>query len=218
MSAAKAAGHAAPKILSLNIDVSSQASVEDAATKVGEQFPSVDVLINNAGFLEPWDRIPESKPETWWTTWEINVLGTYLMCRSFLPLILKSELKTILNITSNGAHRAFPGASAYQTSKLAVCRFTEFLMSENGDNGLIAYCAHPGGVQTELAKGMPAHMMDRLKDTPELGADSFVAWTSKRREWLAGRFLNVTWDLAELEKKKDEIIKRDLLKVRMAVE
>lgn len=217
LSSAKAAGRAVPKILTLNLDVSSQQSVEEAASKVQEQFSSVDILINNAGYLEPWDPIPESKPQTWWTTWEVNVLGTYLMCRSFLPLVLKSELKTILNIVSNGAHRAYPGASAYQTSKLAVCRFTEFLMSENPENGLLAYCTHPGGVPTELAKGMPEHMMKVLGDTPELGADTFVAWTSTRREWLAGRFLNVAWDLTELEEKKDEVVKGELLKVRMAV-
>ena len=39
--------------------------------------------------------------------------------------------------------------------------------------------------------------------------------TSERREWLAGRYINVTWDLPELEAKKDEIIKGDKLKVKL---
>ena len=218
ISAAKSAGHAAPKVLMLNLDVSAQASVEEAAGIVGKQFSTIDILINNAGFLEPWETIPESNPKTWWTSFEVNVLGTYLMCHAFLHLILKSETKIILNVTSYGAHRAAHGASAYQTSKLAVCRLTEFLMTENAAEGLIAFCAHPGGVMTELAKGMPEHMMSILIDTAELAGDSFVAWTEKRREWFAGRFLSVTWDLRELEGKKDEIIKGDLLKIRLDVE
>lgn len=217
ISAANAAGRSVPKVLTLNLDVSSQASVEEAARKATERFSCLDVLVNNAGFLEPWDPIPESDPNVWWKSFEVNVLGTYLMCRSFLPLILKSETKTIINIASYGAHFTSHGASAYQTSKLAICRFTEFLMAENEEAGLIAFCAHPGGVMTELSRGMPERMMAVLVDTAELGADSFVAWTERRREWFAGRFLSVNWDLGDLEKRREDIVKGDLLRVRMAV-
>lgn len=113
------------------------------------------------------------------------------MCRSFLPLVLKSELKTILNLSSTGAHRTAPGASAYQSSKLTVCRFTEFLMVEHGKEGLIAFSAHPGGVPTELANNMPEYMLKVLTDTPELAADTFVALTAERKEWLGGRYVSV---------------------------
>jgi hypothetical protein len=44
----------------------------------------------------------------------------------------------------------------------------------------------------------------------------FLTWlTSERRAWLSGRYVSVTWDTAELEAKKDEIVKKDLLKMRM---
>lgn len=216
LSAAKGAGKPEPQILSLKLDISSQASVDEAAKRVSEKFSAIDILINMAGFLEPWTNITESKPETWWTTFEINVFGTYLMCRAFLPLILKSQSKTIINIVSYGAHRQHPSASAYQTSKLAVCRFTEFLMTEHGEDGLIALCAHPGGVKTDLASGMPKYMVDRMNDTPYLGADTFVAWTAERRDWMAGRFLSVSWDWDELQGKQNEIT-GDVLKVRLVL-
>jgi hypothetical protein len=54
-------------------------------------------------------------------------------------------------------------------------------------------------------------------ETPQLSADSLVYLSSARRDWLAGRYVNVTWDLPELEAKKDEIIKGDKLKVRLVV-
>ncbi|KIW07309.1 uncharacterized protein PV09_02159 [Verruconis gallopava] len=214
---AKIAGHSPPKVLALEIDVSSQKSVEDAASRVRSEFRSVDVLINNAGYLEQWSPITETDPAEWWKTWNVNILGVYLMNRYFLPLVLQSELKTIVNITSIGAHLTMHGASAYQTSKLAVLRLTEFLMEEYGSQGLIAIGAHPGGVSTELALNMPKYMHSLLNDRPELAGDFLVKLVSERREWLAGRYLSVNWDWNELMAKKEVIMDEDLLKVRLAL-
>jgi NAD(P)-dependent dehydrogenase (short-subunit alcohol dehydrogenase family) len=216
-SAAKEAGRPPPKILTLELDVCSQESVEAAATKVRGAFSSVDILINNAGYLERWSPIHETDPQDWWKTWNVNIFGTYLMCHSFLPMILKSEAKTIVNITSVGAYRLGEGASAYRTSKLAVIRLTEFLMSDYGEQGLIAISAHPGGVSTDLARNMPSQMHAFLVDTPELAGDFFVKFTDERREWLAGRYVSVNWDFDELEQKRQEIEERDLLKLRLAL-
>lgn len=147
-----------------------------------------------------------------------NIKGTYLVTRAFLPLLLASPTKTVLNISSVGAHRIAPGASAYQTAKLAICRFTEFLVVEYGKGGLIALAVHPGGVKTELAHGMPEWMHAVLIDEPELSADSMVWLASERREWLSGRYVSCTWNVDELEGKKEKVLEGDLLKVRMAVE
>ena len=83
--------------------------------------------------------------------------GSYLVTRSFLPLLLKGGDKQIVNLSSIGAHAMRFGASAYQTSKLAVLRFTEFIMSEYGEKGILAFAVHPGGVMTEMGARMPSH-------------------------------------------------------------
>ena len=83
------------------------------------------------------------------------------MTRSFLPLLLASSAKTILNISSGGAHVASPGASAYQTTKLALLRLSEFMNVDYGAQGILAYSLHPGGVVTDLARNMPQAMQDR---------------------------------------------------------
>jgi hypothetical protein len=54
-------------------------------------------------------------------------------------------------------------------------------------------------------------------ETPELSADSLVYLTSEKRDWLSGRYINVTWDLPELFQKKDEIVSEDKLRVRLVV-
>jgi NAD(P)-dependent dehydrogenase (short-subunit alcohol dehydrogenase family) len=217
LSAAKDAGREEPAVLSLQLDVSDAKSVEEAANTVQEQWGSLDILINNAGYLETWKSIAETDPEEWWKSWDVNVKGTYLVTRAFIPLLLKGELKTIVNLSSIGGHRARPGASAYQTAKFAIMRFTEFIDSEYGEQGLIAFSSHPGGIPTELALNMPENMHANLNNTPELAGDTLGWLTKERREWLAGRYVSCNWDVEELESKKDTILKGELLKVRMAV-
>src|ERR1700712_562967 len=140
------------------------------------------------------------------------------MTRAFLPLLLASPTKVVLNVTSAGAHRITPGASAYQTSKLALCRFTEFTVTDYGKEGIIVVAVHPGGVKTELAHGMPEYMHALLTDTPEMAGDGMVWYGGERREWLSGRYVSCAWDVTELEGKTLTILDGDLLKVRMAVE
>lgn len=50
-----------------------------------------------------------------------------------------------------------------------------------------------------------------------MSADSLVYLTSEKRDWLAGRYINVTWDLPELMQKKDEIVAGDKLKMKLVV-
>ncbi|KAF2641862.1 NAD(P)-binding protein [Massarina eburnea CBS 473.64] len=219
--AAKEAGRPEPKILSLNLDVTDRANVDEAARAVTEAFDGrIDILINNAGYLSAFKPLTETDPEEWWKDYNVNLKGVYLMTRAFLPLLLRSSHKVIINISSISANILPPNSSAYSSSKLALLRFNEFIDQDHGPrtkDGIVVIGLHPGGVQTELAFGMSEDFWGVLIDTPELAAD-WMVWVGKeRREWLGGRYVSVTWDTEELEGKKEEVLKGDLLKVRMAV-
>lgn len=139
------------------------------------------------------------------------------MTHAFLPLMLQGTLKTIINVSSTGAHSTKRGASAYQTSKFALLRFTEFIAVEYGDQRVIAIAIHPGGVPTELGLNLPKDYHEFLVDTPELAADS-VAWLTQHQPlWLSGRYVSVNLDLPELMAKKEEIIEGDKLKMRIVI-
>ena len=56
-----------------------------------------------------------------------------------------------------------------------------------------------------------------LTDTPELAGDTIVHLTQKKQDWLAGRYISCNWDMPEFLAKKDDIVKRDILKFRMAL-
>lgn len=217
--AASAVGKPEPQILTFKVDVTNNEDVTRAAKKVEEEFGSLDILLNNAGYLETFTPIADSDVEEWWSTWSINVRGTYLVTRAFLPLLLRSQtsLKTIINTSSIGANNIRPGASAYQTGKLAICRFTEFLCVEYAAQGLVAIAIHPGAVLTDMGKRMPKHAHAILTDKPELAADTVVWLAKERREWLAGRYISSTWDMEELEGMRGEIEGTDKLRMRMVV-
>lgn len=216
--AAKKANRPQPLVHTLKVDVTSEDSVRVAAETAADLLGgSLDVLINNAGYLEEWKPIAESRPSEWWRTWEVNIKGTYLATHYFLPMLLKSQIKTIINISSGGAHAIFPGASGYQTTKFALCRLTEFMDKEYRQQGLIAISVHPGAVKTELALNMPPDKIHVLTDTAELAADTLVWLSRERRDWLSGRFATVNWDMEQLEKKKQDILQRNLLKFRVLI-
>lgn len=163
ISAAEVAGKKPPKILKLKLDVTNWAEVQNAAKLTEKEFPRLDVLVNNAGYLSTYVPITDSDPKDYWSNYEINIKGVYLMCKAFLPQMLRGGEKTILNLSSIGAHLLAPGGSGYQTTKFALLKFTEFLMVENSDRGLLAYCVHPGGVPTALSMKLPEHAFKASK-------------------------------------------------------
>lgn len=148
--AATAAGIKLPRVLQVELDVTSRESVDNAATAVEKEFGKLDILINNAGIVGAMKPVAETDPEDWWNVFTVNVRGPYLVTRACLPLLLKGGDKTIVNVASVGAHLTTLGLSSYQTTKLALLRFTEFLCAEYGERGLLAYCIHPGNVETDI--------------------------------------------------------------------
>ncbi|KAK8043443.1 hypothetical protein PG993_005873 [Apiospora rasikravindrae] len=207
-------------ILALALDVTDDASVEAAAQRVAARFGgAVDTLVNNAGFLGATELLHEGDAAAWLQGAEINLKGLYRVSRHFLPLVLKSgTARTVINVGSQAANYVVPGMSAYQTTKFAVCRLTEFMAMEyTDDHGLVAVAVHPGCLRTELACNMPAAYHDLLVDAPELPGDTFVWIAKERRAWLSGRYVEANWDMEELEGKREDVVKRDVLKFRMTL-
>ncbi|KAJ8107586.1 hypothetical protein ONZ43_g6687 [Nemania bipapillata] len=198
------------------MDVTDSASVKKAAAEVEARFGRLDILICNAGFLARYEKLLDGDEDEWWRSFDVNLRGGYLVAKAFLPLMLaKGGDKTIITMSSTGAMHFHQGGSSYQISKFALLRLMEFLMAEYADQGLLAYSVHPGGVATDLARRLPQQTQPWLKCTPALSGDTLTFLTSERQEWLAGRYLTAMWDMEEFFAKKQEIIDKDLLKMRL---
>ncbi len=217
LEAAKAAGRPQPVIIRLTVDITNVAAVKRAAEDVQSVFGTLDILINNAGYLASYLPLGDADDEKWWRAWEVNVKGVYRMTKYFLSLILQSQDKTIIVLSSVGAHHTLQGGSGYETTKSAVFKINHYLMAEYGSQGLLVYAVAPGGVKTDMAEGFPPEFFHLLTDTPRMVADTITFLTQERRDWLAARYVDSRWDMTELMEKKDAIIKDDLLKVEMRV-
>lgn len=132
-----------------------------------------------------------------------------------MPLLLKSETKTIINNSSSGAHCLI--YSAYQPAKMAVCRLTELVAANYSKDGVIAISVHPGRIKTEVGMRVPEKFHHMLKDTLDLPSDTVVWLCKERREWMNGRYVSANWDMEELEAKKEDIAARDVLKFRLTI-
>ena len=225
--AATAAGHPEPKVVELKMDVTSVDSVSECADQVRAQIGhTIDIVIANHGVLEPWTRITESDPLTYWKTYEVNNLGTYLVAKSFLPFVQrKPSLGIFVILSSIGQHVIADGASSYQSGTLALHRLSEFINVE-GDAAVkegkveqapCCFVIHPGGVLTDMGLGMPAAFHAALIDRPEMCGDSLVWLTKERRDWLRSRYISCNWDMQELEDLREEIEQKDLLKMRLTL-
>ena len=172
------------------LDVADEKEVTKVIETVRKEEGRLDVLVNNAGTSAKWVKLGESDMEDYWRAWEVNVKGVYLMMRAALPLMLETAKTTaettttitktestetanrtnggvhVINISSIGAVLVEPTASGYQSSKLAVCRLTEFLAAEYASQGINAISVHPGGVKTELSKLGPEALQARKFPLP----------------------------------------------------
>ena len=196
-------------------DVSDLPHLQNLAQKILQEHKIIHILINNAAAMEPAQRLLDSDPETYWRTWEVNVRGLMNMSRTFLPSLLSSPTKTMLNLSSSGALAARPAGASYRCSKLAILRWTESLQLEYGGEGLLTYCVNPGSVRTELSRGIGEQARAGLRDEPGMAGDTIVWLAAQRKEWLGGRYVSCAWDMEELVGMEGEIVRGDKLKLRM---
>lgn len=128
-SAAVAAGHPEPEVLSLILDVTSQEQAAAAAKEVQEKWGRLDILVNNAGFMAPDTFEPLGK--SGWAGWDrcmdVNLMGAVRVTRALLPVMLGGGDKTVVNLSTVGALYAEGGGEAYSLAKLTLCRLSEFL-------------------------------------------------------------------------------------------
>ncbi|OJJ50963.1 hypothetical protein ASPZODRAFT_162856 [Penicilliopsis zonata CBS 506.65] len=215
------------KVVVAGCDIASDTSLGELATTTRTEFNGrLDVVVANAGYsgLIIADVLQETA-EDCETAFNVNTIGTFNAARHFLPLLLatKSGAKSFLAICSMAAPMvAGPMAHThYCVSKAAQARIIEMIYEQYAGQGLFCASVHPGGLKSEFAKAMPEDMLHLLTEHPDL-VGAFCLWLTKPEAWrqkkaLNGRFLSCKWDVNELEGRFDEILDKDLLRLRFAV-
>jgi 3-oxoacyl-[acyl-carrier protein] reductase len=193
---------AASGAVPLVLDVSDAAAVAEAWALIESTYGVPTLLVNNAGVAGPSGMSWELEPTAWWSVFETNVLGTYLVTRAALPSMLERGSGRIVNVSSNAAF--FPIGddndgvinSAYMASKAAVIRFTEAVAGETAARGVQVFATSPGTVKTDMTVEIFAEDWDdpELWSPPELTADFVEYVTTGALDALSGRYLHAARD------------------------
>jgi len=138
--------------LHCTMDVADYDQVQGAVDLAGSEFGSVDILINNAGIIEPVERLSEATVEAWNKVIDINVKGVFHGIRAVLPVMKAAGKGDILTIGSGAGTSALEGWSHYCTSKAAVHHLNRVLHLEEADSGIRAIVLSPGTVATDMQK------------------------------------------------------------------
>ena len=163
--------------LAIRLDVTVSAEITAAVESTVKRFGQIDVLVNNAG-IGYFAAIEESEDEQVRRMFEINVFGLAKMTQAVLPVMRKQRSGHILNISSIGGLRSFPGVGFYNATKFAVDGFSEALSKETAPLGIKVTIIAPSGFRTDWA-GRSA------KDTT-IKIDDYATTAGKNSEDIRG--------------------------------
>ena len=140
------------KGLGLVMDVTQAEQVRAAFQIIQSRFGRLDVLVNNAGFGFA-GAIEEASNEEVRTVMEANFFGALEVTRQALPLFRQQKSGHILQISSHGGIKAFPGFGIYNAAKFALEGFSEALAGEIAPLGIRLSIVEPGPFRTGFASG-----------------------------------------------------------------
>lgn len=153
---AEIAGEIGEKALAIPCDVARYAEVEKAVAATAQTFGGLDVLINNAGAIDPIGHLVETDPEAWGRTIDINLKGVMYGMRAAMPGMIAQGHGTIINISSGAAHGPVEGWTAYCSSKAGAYMLTRAADKEAREKGLRILGLSPGTVATQMQRDIKA--------------------------------------------------------------
>ena len=152
------------------VDVTAKEAVSELPARIRSALGEPDILINNAGIIQPFVRINDLPIADIERVMNVNFYGPVFIIKSFLPGLLKRPRAHILNVSSMGAYAPVPGQSAYGASKAALKLLTEGLRSELKGTNVGVTVAFPGAVATNIASNSGLSLPSTTENAPIIKA------------------------------------------------
>ncbi|MEM7725689.1 MAG: SDR family oxidoreductase [Cyanobacteria bacterium P01_A01_bin.45] len=187
----------------IDADISDSVAVEKMVKGVIKKIGHIDILVNNAGIYEehPLNRTNyQDWQQIWQKTLNINLMGAVNTSYCVAQHMIVGNQGRIINVTSRGAFRGEPLATAYGASKAALNSFSQSLAQYLAPYGIAVIAVAPGFVETEMTKEIlestsgeeirqqsPFNRIAR----PEEVANTIVFLASEKAEFLSGGIVDV---------------------------
>ena len=148
------------RLLTLKLDVTSEQQARRAVDAALKQFGRIDVLVNNAG-RGLVGAVEEVTAEEVRAAFAVNVEGTLNVSRAVLPSMRARKSGHILNLSSVGGFRSWPGWGIYCATKFMVEGFSEAMQAELKPLGIKLTIVEPGPFRTDF---LDASSLERTKN------------------------------------------------------
>jgi NAD(P)-dependent dehydrogenase (short-subunit alcohol dehydrogenase family) len=136
------------KAEALAVDVTSAGEVKAAVNDVAERLGRIDILANIAGGSAYTKRIEEFTWAEWKEVIDVNLKGTFLMCREVAPIMQRQKSGRILNTASNYGVTGSALRTPYAAAKAGIITFTKSLALELAPDNVLANTVAPGPTDT----------------------------------------------------------------------
>jgi NAD(P)-dependent dehydrogenase (short-subunit alcohol dehydrogenase family) len=160
-----------------------RALVDDVVARFGR----LDIIVNNAGTMDPIGLVEDCDPQRWADAVTLNLAGAFNGAHAALPHLKAGGRGTIVNLSTGAAFHPLPGWSAYCASKAGLAMFTKTLAAELAGTGIRIYGFQPGMVNTEMTRAGLKVKVNRVSDldpetfsTPDVPGRA-IAWLCKER-------------------------------------
>jgi NAD(P)-dependent dehydrogenase (short-subunit alcohol dehydrogenase family) len=171
------------RLLPLVCDVADWGAVQAAMATVLAQWGRIDVLVNNAGVIDPIASIADADPADWGRAQDVNLKGVFHGMKAVIPTLRAQGGGTVITVSSGAATRAIDGWSAYCASKAGALMLTQSLHLEEAQYGIRALGLSPGTVATDMQRRIKAsgiNAVSRLDWTAHIPAD----WPARALVWM----------------------------------
>ncbi len=156
----------------IKVDVSNESSV-DALFEESSKIGTVSLVINNAG-LGIFSKIEDSSVEDWDAQINVNLRGSFLVSRKYIPSMQEQKSGTLVFMNSVAGNFGYPYSAAYVASKFGLRGLSDSLRNELRKDKIKVISVHPGAINTAFWDDINVDFPREEMLTPEAIADSVV--------------------------------------------
>ena len=190
------------KVYAQAVDISNAAQCEDFVANTVKELGSLDVVVNNAGITKD-NLTVRMNEQDWDTVINVNLKGTFLMCKAALKVMFKKRSGNIVNISSVVGQMGNPGQANYVASKAGIIGLTKTLAREFGSRGVRVNAVAPGFVQTAMTDSLPEEVKNKALESIPLKrfattqdiAKAVMFLASENASYITGHILAVNGGL-----------------------
>ena len=145
------------------LDISNEAQVMALPALIGDWWPRLAILVNNAGISPKHEgkkrEVIDMPLDEWRRVLDVNLTGTFLVTRTCLPVLTSHGWGRIVMITSQAARTRTPVPGAhYSATKSGMAGLARVLAGEVAGAGVTVNCVAPGRIETSMTAGVNAEV------------------------------------------------------------